>query len=60
MGNVIKYKGYKLITRRGKDGSYYSTFIFKQGSVKALTEICYKYKKDSISMAKIRIDNKSI
>ena len=51
----MKYKNYELKTHKNKNGSY-TTFIFN-GGFKAVKEITYKFKKDSIVMAKIEIDN---
>lgn len=56
MKTEMKYKGYKLVTYKNRDGGY-TTFVFDGVSVKAVDEVSYKFKKDCISIAKIRIDD---
>lgn len=51
----MNYKNCKLKTHKNKDNTY-TTFIFN-GGFKAVKEVTYKFKKDSVNMAKIAIDN---
>ena len=50
------YKSAKLDTHKNKNG-YYTTYIFNGKDLKACKEVTYKLKRDSISMAKILVDN---
>ena len=49
-----KYKGFKLVTYKNKDGSF-TTYIFN-GGLKALNKFTQKLKKHAIGIAESRID----
>lgn len=57
MTTETKYKGYKLITTKNKTGGYYNTNVFKKDAIRSTFEVSYKFKKDSLAIAKIKIDN---
>lgn len=58
MKTEITYKNFKLVTYKNKSGSY-TTYVFN-GGIKAVFKVTYKFKKDSVGIAKIKIDNNEI
>ena len=54
----MNYKNFKLNTYKNKSGSY-TTYIFN-GGIRAIKEVTYKFKKDSVAIAKVMIDNNEL